>query len=94
MAILGESVVRVFGANYVFLRCGYAGLADSVTVDQGATKVTVVSPASGGPTLTLGSASSTGTKTVTIAAGGLNAGGAIVILVNGGKSVGGFKGEL
>lgn len=95
MAILGESIVRIFGQNFVFLRCGYTGVADSVVVDAGATSVALLSPSSGGPTVSLGSSvSSTGTKTITIAGGGASAGGAIILVVKGGKTVGGFKGEL
>jgi len=85
MSILGETRVRVFGTQFVFLRVAYSGRAVSVSVDQPCVSVSVISPTSGGPSASLGSASG-GLKTLTLAAGGSSIGGAVIVVLNSGKT--------
>jgi hypothetical protein len=90
MSILGETRVRVFGTQFVFLRVAYSGAAVAVSVDQPAVSASVLSPDSGGPTVSLGSASG-GLKTLTLAAGGTSVGGAVIVVLNSGKTSSSFK---
>jgi len=85
MSILGETRVRVFGTQFLFLRVAYSGQAVSVSVDQPCVSAAVLSPASGGPSVSLGSASA-GLKTLTLAAGGVSVGGAVIVALNSGKT--------
>lgn len=85
MSILGESRDRMFGTQFLFLRIAYNGKAVSVSVDQPCVNAAVLSPASGGPTLTLAAASG-GLRTLTLAAGGQHAGGAVIVALNSGKT--------
>lgn len=89
---IGDKGVIAFGANYVFHKVPYSGTATTFEVDQSATVATCVSPASG-PTVSLESTgdSSTFEKTVTLAAGGANDGGNVIICTTHGKSVASVK---
>lgn len=84
MPAIGETPVFVFGENYVFSRVAYSGASTTFDVDQRAVSVAVVAPASG-PSATLGAAAS-GVKTVTLAAGGANQGGVVIVCTAYGKS--------
>ncbi len=65
-----EIVVEVFGGFYKFSRINVtSGVDQTFLVDQSATKVSVVAPASGAPTASLGSADSNFEKTVTLSGG-------------------------
>lgn len=86
---LSDKNVFAFGTNYVLHSVPYSGQATTFSVDQSASSVAVVDP-SGGPTATLGSASS-GLKTVTLAAGGANIGGRVVVVTAHGTHVGSAK---
>lgn len=97
MSVLGHSVVRIFGQYFSFYRVGYEGAAVSFNTDQSATNAAVVVPSSGGPTVSIAAASTTGNEvsgvsgldTVTLAAGGSSQGGVVIVVVNHGKSVAG-----
>lgn len=92
MSVLGETQIRIFGTYYTFLRVGYRGVAQTITVDQTATAVSVISPSSGGPTATLAATvAGSGTRVITLAAGGSSVGGVVVLCVTGGKSVSSYK---
>ena len=81
----GQKAVEAFGGKYVFHQVPYDGSATSFSVDQTATVVSVVAPSSG-PTVTLGAGSGS-LKTVTVAAGGSNLGGHVVIVTAHGKGI-------
>ena len=78
-----------FGLNYVFHKIPYSGLETTFDVDQSAVVVTCVSPASG-PGATLAAASA-GLKTVTLAAGGVDTSGSVIIVTSHGKSIASYK---
>ena len=69
MSILSENVVEFSGVFYKITRFSYDGTASTFKVDQSATSAVVLLPASGAPTVTLGSGDSSFEKTVTLAAG-------------------------
>lgn len=74
-----ESKAMVFaGVEVVLQRVPYRGQATTYTVDFRTDTVAVIAPASG-PTLSLGSSTSRGDKTVTVAAGGANKAGYIIV---------------
>ena len=85
-ASLGEKSVTAFGQNYVFTSVPYTGSATSFSVDQGVSVAVVAEPASG-PTATIG-ATSNGLTTISLAAGGSNVGGRVVVVTSYGKSRG------
>lgn len=89
MPAIGETPVSAFGENFVFSRVSYSGAATTFSVDQRAVSVAVVSPASG-PSASLGAAAD-GLKTVTLAAGGQNQGGVVIVCTSYGKSRASFK---
>lgn len=89
MSAIGEKPVFAFGENFVLSSVPYSGVATTFSVDARASSVAVIAPASG-PTATLGSASG-GLKTVTLAAGGANQGGAVIVATAYGKARAGFK---
>ena len=84
MSVNGETPFFTFGENFVFSKVGYSGAATTFQVDQRAVSAAVVAPA-GGPTATLGAAAD-GLKTVTLAAGGANQGGSVIVVTAYGKS--------
>lgn len=86
---MSDKYTDAFGTKFAFHRVPYSGSSTTFQVDQSATVASCIWPASG-PTPTLGSASS-GLKTVTLAAGGQNSGGFVVIVTAHGKSVGSNK---
>lgn len=87
MAVPAEQVISFKGRKFTIHNVGYnSGVATTFSVDQSATGVALVEPVSGGPTLTLGSASS-GLKTVTAAAGGVGLNNAITVIVVHGASI-------
>ena len=69
MSIVAEQAVSAFNRNYKFTRVNYTGTAVTFLVDQSATAVAVVEPASGAPAVTLSAADANFEKTVTLAAG-------------------------
>mgnify|MGYP001588858488 CR=1 FL=1 len=89
MPAIGETPVFAFGENFVFSKVSYSGASATFSVDQRAVSVCVVAPA-GGPTATLGAAAD-GLKTVTLAAGGANQGGSVIVATAYGKARAGFK---
>ena len=91
MPSIGDSGVNIFGTNYVFHKVPYTGTAATFVVDQGATVAVCVEPASG-PTATIAvSVEGTFTQTITLAAGGANSGGNVIIVTTHGKSVSSSK---
>ena len=84
MPAIGETPIFVFGENFVFSRVSYSGASTTFQVDQRAVSVAVVAPASG-PSASLGAAAD-GLKTVTLAAGGANQGGSVIVCTAYGKS--------
>lgn len=86
MAVPAEQVISFKGRKFKIHNVGYTGVAATFSVDQSATGVALVEPVSGGPTLTLGSASS-GLKTVTAAAGGVGLNSSITVIVVHGASI-------
>lgn len=91
-ASLGEHPVFAFGLNYVFTSVPYTGQATTFTVDQGV-GVAVVAEPSGGPAATIG-ATANGLTTISLAAGGSNVGGRVVVVTSYGKSRGSFKPDI
>lgn len=79
MPILSETVIEAFGQNYKISRVSYSGSSSTFLVDQSATGVAVISPVSGGPSVSIGSADSNFEKTVTLAAGG--ASGTVTVII-------------
>jgi hypothetical protein len=90
MAVPAEKSVFFDGRNFKLHKIPYDGSATSFDVDQSATAVAVVEPASNQPTATLGAASN-GLKTVSIAAGGGNLNAAVMVVVAHGQSVSSSK---
>jgi hypothetical protein len=78
-----------FGGNFVFHKIPYSGVSTTFDVDQSAVVATCVSPASG-PSASLGTASS-GIITVTLAAGGADTSGSVIIVTAHGKSIASSK---
>ncbi len=91
-ASLGEKPTFAFGLNYVFHSVPYTGQSTTFQVDQGVSVATVVEPASG-PTVTIG-ATSNGLTTLTLAVGGSNVGGRVVVCASYGKSRASFKPDI
>jgi len=78
-----------FGGNFVFHKVPYSGASTTFNVDQTAVVAVCVSPASG-PTASLGTASS-GLIEVTLAAGGSDTSGSVIICTSHGKSIASYK---
>lgn len=74
---------------YKFSEFAYAGTEITFKVDQSAVSSVAVLPASGAPTVTLGSSDSNFEKTVTIALGSASA--TVVIVTAHGKTAAGVK---
>ncbi len=84
MSILSEHVVEFSGKFYKISRVAYTGNSTTFLVDQSASSVAVLEPASGVPSASLGSASSTTfQKTVTLAAGSVAATVTVITAHNG-----------
>ena len=96
----GEKNFTFNGRNFKVFSVYYNGSSTSVFLDQSATSVSVIEPASGGPSLTLGASTDGGNsaptpdfaKEVTLAAGASTGpGGSVTIVAAHGASVGGTK---
>jgi hypothetical protein len=78
-----------YGLNYVFHQVPYTGAVATFQVDQTCVVAVCVWPASG-PTVSI-AAASLGLKTLTLAAGGSESGGNVVICTAHGKSIASYK---
>jgi hypothetical protein len=86
-----ETSFEFAGKFYRVSKMSYSGLATDFEVDQSATSVAVLEPASGAPTVSLGTSDSTTfMKTVTLASGGAS-GTVTVVIAHGGGSVASTK---
>jgi hypothetical protein len=87
-AFVGEHAFAYRGRQYKVHSIPYEGLATSFTVDQSAFSAVLIEPASGGPTVTLGSPDpATFRRTVAVGAGGVAFTGELVnIIIAYGKS--------
>lgn len=90
MAAPSEQVISFNGRQFKIHSVGYLGAATTFSVDQSATGVFIVEPVSGGPSVSLGSAS-VGLKTVTVAAGGSGLSGNVTVIVVHGASISASK---
>lgn len=88
---MSEKPVIAFGENFVFHRIPYSGQATTFVVDQRATSAAVVAPVSG-PSVSIAAAvDNSAVKVITLAAGGANQGGHVIVVTAYGKSRAGFK---
>jgi hypothetical protein len=91
---MGQATVVLFGKKYVAHKVTYNGSQAMFDTDLsvGSTPV-CIDPATGGPSVSLGTAGGTNNNLtrVTLAAGGANNGGAVVILCAHGTSVASSK---
>jgi len=90
MAGHATKAVEFSGKWFTFHKVPYANgsaTAPVIKVSQSAIKATVVMPASGGPTPTLASASTDGTKTVTLAAAGTSSEGHVWVVCTHGSTL-------
>lgn len=81
---------EIEGRQFAVHNVPYSGSQETFSVDQSATSAVLVEPASGGPTVTLGSASG-GLKVVTIASGGTGLNNTATVVVAHGTKIAGAK---
>jgi hypothetical protein len=84
MPIVSEHAFSAFGRNYKIVRVNYTGLADTFLVDQSASAVATIEPASNAPSVSIGAADANFEKTVTLASGSPDAVVTVVIAHEGG----------
>ena len=86
----GEQAFEAFGRFYKIVRINHSSGADTTfLVDQSASAVAVIEPASGGPTASLGSADANFEKTVTLTGGA--AGLTTVVIAHAGGTIASTK---
>ena len=91
MATPAEKFILFQGRNFKIHSVPYSGgAASTFSVDQSATAVAVLEPASSQPTITLAAASG-GLKVVTLAAGGTDLGGAVTVVIAHGITISSSK---
>ena len=91
---MGQATVVLFGKKYVAHKVAYSGAATNFDTDLSVGSLPVcIDPATGGPTASLGTAGATNDNLtrVTLAAGGANYGGVVIILCAHGTSVASTK---
>ena len=90
---MSQKTVMLFGKKYVAHEVPYSGVSVVFDTDLSVTAANVINPVSGGPTLSLGTAGATNNNLtrITLAAGGGNDGGKVIILCAHGTSVASTK---